>query len=42
MPLIMTVEKCKKAGASSETTGILMELDVVAKFLGANLTPQVI
>lgn len=37
----MSVEKCKKAGASAETTGILIELDVLSKFLGATLTLQV-
>lgn len=37
----MTVDKCKKAGASLEKTTILMELDIVGKFLGSQLTSQV-
>jgi hypothetical protein len=36
-----SVERCKKAGASAESTSILIELDVIGKFLGSNLTPQV-
>jgi hypothetical protein len=39
--VIMTVDKCKKAGASLEKTTILMELDITGKFLGSQLTSQV-
>jgi hypothetical protein len=35
------VEKAKRAGASEETSGIMIELDICGKFVGSQLMLQV-